>query len=45
MNKDMCKFESLQKDKSRAYFDLADSSKAYRKLRAFNIVVENVVHF
>jgi len=34
LNTDMSKFESLQKDVSRA--QSADSSKAYRKPRAFN---------
>jgi len=33
MNTDMRKFESLQRDESRA--QSADSSKAYRKCRAF----------
>jgi len=32
LNADMCKFESSQKDESRA--QSADSSKAYRKPRA-----------
>jgi len=37
-NIDMCKFESSQKDESRA--QSADSSKAYRKPRALNCIYD-----
>jgi len=36
LNTDMCKFESSQKDESKAH--AADSSKAYSKLKAFNSI-------
>jgi len=35
LNRDMCKFESSQKDESR--WQLTDSSKAYRNTSAFKI--------
>jgi len=38
----MCKFESLQKDEIRA--QSADSSKAYRKPRAFNYRLPLISH-
>jgi len=37
LNIDMCKFESPQRDESRS--QSADSSKAYRKPRAFNCLL------
>ena len=43
MNTDMRKFESSQKDESRA--QLADSSKAYKKRRAFYCQVVNFYTF
>jgi len=43
MNTDICKFELSQKDESRAQW--VDSSKAYRKSRAFNWVKYNNEEF
>jgi len=43
LNKDMCKFESSQKDESR--WQSTDSSKAYRNTSAFECSKIEVVFF
>jgi len=39
----MCKFESSQKDKSRAQIQSPDSSETYRKPRTSNSTVKSVI--